>query len=150
MWSAIAWWPASSRLMTLTRCALNGNGWMVEKLTVEVQAPEQRWAERLGGEPEAFAARVLRAVGEAEGAEGEIAALLSNDELVRSLNRLHRGKDQPTNVLSFPAVRPSHGALGDIVLGYETVEREANEQGKSVAAHAAHLLLHGFLHILGY
>jgi probable rRNA maturation factor len=123
---------------------------MAEPLTIEVQAPEPRWRDALGGSPEAFAARVLRAVGESEGAAGEIAALLGGDDLVRTLNRAHRGRDRPTNVLSFPAGQPAHGFLGDIVLAYETVAREAAEQGKGLEAHAAHLLTHGFLHILGY
>jgi probable rRNA maturation factor len=123
---------------------------MAEDLTIEVQTPEPRWRCALGGSPETFAVRVLRAVGESEGAAGEIAALLGGDDLVRTLNRAHRGEDRPTNVLSFPAGQPSHGFLGDIVLAYETVAREAAEQGKSLEAHAAHLLTHGFLHILGY
>jgi probable rRNA maturation factor len=123
---------------------------MADDLVIDVDAPEPRWAEALGGAPEPFASRILRAVGAAEGAVGAVSAVLGDDRLVRTLNRLHRGKDRATNVLSFPAAEPAHGLLGDIALAYETVVAEAVEQGKTVEAHAAHLLTHGFLHVLGY
>jgi probable rRNA maturation factor len=75
--------------------------------------------------------------------------LLADDAALRALNRDWRGKDKPTNVLSFPA--PQGGEmLGDIALAAETVAAEAQAQGKPFAAHMAHLLAHGFLHLLGY
>jgi probable rRNA maturation factor len=89
------------------------------------------------------------------GARGEVAVRLSVDKDVRRLNREFRGKDKPTNVLSFPAgdeARP-RGApllLGDIVIAYGTVAREAAEQGKPVRDHLLHLVVHGVLHLLGY
>jgi probable rRNA maturation factor len=73
---------------------------------------------------------------------------------VRTLNRRWRGKDRPTNVLSFPALdsasrgKPRH--LGDIVIAYETTKREAIGESKPFAHHLAHLTVHGFLHLLGY
>jgi probable rRNA maturation factor len=71
----------------------------------------------------------------------------------RSLNRDYRGHDRPTNVLSFPFEAPpqvpSHH-LGDLVICVPVVEREAREQGKPVAAHWAHLVVHGLLHLLGF
>jgi probable rRNA maturation factor len=85
----------------------------------------------------------------------EIAVRLSGDRDVRRLNRSFRGKDKPTNVLSFPsgdAVLP-RGAprmLGDIVIAYGTVAREAAAQGKSVRDHLLHLVVHGVLHLLGH
>lgn len=69
------------------------------------------------------------------------------------LNRDWRGKDAPTNVLSFPQIEPFDpvvGILGDIILARETLEREAIEQGTSFEHHFTHLIVHGFLHILGY
>jgi probable rRNA maturation factor len=69
------------------------------------------------------------------------------------LNRDWRGKDAPTNVLSFPQIEPFApviGILGDIVLAHETLAREAAEQDKPLADHFTHLVVHGFLHILGY
>ncbi len=81
-------------------------------------------------------------------------ALLTDSE-VRALNKAFRGKDSATNVLSFPAVpaprNQSAGLfLGDIALAYETVNAEANEQDKPVLHHAAHLIVHGVLHLAGY
>lgn len=85
----------------------------------------------------------------------EISILLSDDRMVRNLNREHRGKDKPTNVLSFtgddgPALPGSEVLLGDIVLAWQTVSAEARAQGKPVADHTSHLVIHGVLHLLGY
>lgn len=66
----------------------------------------------------------------------------------RKLNRTWRGKDKPTNVLSFPA--DMHGELGDIAICAPVVAREAREQGKPARAHWAHMVVHGVLHLLGY
>jgi probable rRNA maturation factor len=90
----------------------------------------------------------------------ELAIVLTDDSKMRALNRTWRGVDAPTNVLSFPAIRNGvqHASkqrlggrhLGDIVLAYETVRREARHEHKSLADHLAHLAVHGFLHLLGY
>lgn len=96
-----------------------------------------------------------------DGAAGpvEIDICLSSDVAVRDLNRDWRGKDKPTNVLSFPGLEGALAGslpaemprpLGDIVLALETCQREAAEQGKSLAAHVQHLVVHGVLHLLGY
>jgi len=79
--------------------------------------------------------------------QGEVSVVLADDAFVQNLNRDYRGKDKPTNVLSFPQDAPM---LGDIVLAYETVVREAGEQDKSFDAHFSHLLIHGLLHLLGH
>jgi probable rRNA maturation factor len=71
----------------------------------------------------------------------------------RRLDRVFRGKDKPTNVLSFPASREERaedGALGDLVICAPVVAAEAREQGKALAAHWAHMVTHGTLHLLGY
>ena len=83
-------------------------------------------------------------------AEGEISVLLTDDEAVKELNRAWRKVDKPTNVLSFPAARPSGGLLGDIAIAYETLAREASAENKPFLHHLAHLAVHGFLHLLGY
>ena len=92
-----------------------------------------------------------------DGPAGRVEAtlLLTDDAALRALNREFRGQDKATNVLSFPA--PSVGAapgqprhLGDIALGYETVARESGDEGKTLADHAAHLVVHGILHLLGH
>lgn len=84
----------------------------------------------------------------------ELTVLFADDARVQELNRDFLGKDKPTNVLSFPASdeagEPGSEMLGDIVLARETVEREAAEQRKPLEAHIAHLVVHGFLHLLGY
>lgn len=83
----------------------------------------------------------------------EISVVLAGDAEVRRLNRTYRGQDKPTNVLSFPLGATAPGtlrALGDVVLAFGTVRREAAAQGKSIADHTAHLLVHGTLHLLGY
>ncbi|WP_108462742.1 rRNA maturation RNase YbeY [Devosia naphthalenivorans] len=83
----------------------------------------------------------------------ELSILLTNDEEQHALNREWRGKDSPTNVLSFPQIEPFGpviGIIGDITLARETLEREAAEQGVSFTDHFTHLVVHGFLHILGY
>ena len=79
--------------------------------------------------------------------EGELSLVLSDNAQVRVLNRDYRGKDAPTNVLSFPQTGP---LLGDIVLARETVAREALEKGVSFEAHAVHLIIHGWLHLQGF
>jgi probable rRNA maturation factor len=84
-----------------------------------------------------------------EGARGDVSILLADDALVQDLNRRHRGLDKPTNVLSFPAPAAFEERLGDVVLGFETVAAEAAAQGKSLADHTRHLVVHGILHLLG-
>jgi probable rRNA maturation factor len=90
----------------------------------------------------------------------EISVRLSGDEEVRALNAEWRGKDKPTNVLSFAMLKKDDLGdtnvagpellLGDIILARGVCEAEAAEKGLSVEEHAAHLLVHGTLHLLGY
>ncbi len=91
----------------------------------------------------------------------EIAVKLTDDEEVHALNRDYRQKDKPTNVLSFPLVQQDlleatantddgEVLLGDIVLAEGVCAAEAAEKGVSVADHAAHLIVHGTFHLLGY
>ena len=120
-------------------------------LKIDIMVESKRWKD---------AARVKtivrRAVAEAAAATkptrgAELAIVLSDDSAVRALNRDWRGIDKPTNVLSFPA--KNGGAephLGDIVLAFETIEREAKSEHKPVAHHLAHLAVHGFLHLVGF
>lgn len=89
----------------------------------------------------------------------EVSLVLANDDLVQVLNREYRDKDKPTNVLSFASldgddleeemlVEPLN--LGDVILSYQTIERECQEQGKFFLDHVRHLTVHGVLHLLGY
>ena len=86
----------------------------------------------------------------------EVSVLLCDDKTIARLNAQWRGQQKPTNVLSFPAP-PLQGAvpdekipLGDIAIAYETLAREAEESGKTISEHLSHLVVHGFLHLLGY
>lgn len=83
-------------------------------------------------------------------AGGSLVVLLTDDATVRDLNARFRDKDQPTNVLSFPAPQNPDGHLGDVCLAYETCAREADAQDKTLAAHLQHLVAHGVLHLVGY
>ena len=91
------------------------------------------------------------------GDAAEIAIVLTDDREVQRLNRRYRGIDKPTNVLSFGDAggggRRTGGEpiiIGDVVLAHETVAAEAAAQGKSIADHAVHLVIHGVLHLLGH
>ncbi|MER8804927.1 rRNA maturation RNase YbeY [Mesorhizobium sp. M0998] len=91
------------------------------------------------------------------GADGrsELSIVFSDDARIRTLNAGWRGKDKPTNVLSFPAFPFARGGplapmLGDIVLAAETVAREAALEDKPIEDHISHLVIHGLLHLLGY
>jgi probable rRNA maturation factor len=83
-------------------------------------------------------------------AGAELAVTFTDDAHIRVLNRQFRRKDRPTNVLSFPAGPAGSALLGDIVIAEETVAREAKEQGISRNDHLIHLIVHGFLHLLGH
>lgn len=86
--------------------------------------------------------------------EAELTIRIVDEEESRILNRDYRGKDKPTNVLSFPFEAPpgldAWPLLGDLVICAPVVAREAAEQGKALAAHYAHLTVHGTLHLLGW
>ena len=107
---------------------------------------------------EALAERALAQAAKTCGASllpgAEIALLLVDDARMRAINKEWREKDKPTNVLSFPSVPKDKIArapfLGDIVLACETVEREARDEGKTFDDHATHLVVHGFLHLIGH
>jgi probable rRNA maturation factor len=150
---------------------------------IDVLIGSARWKRQ----PQA-AATVRKAVAAAAKAastpRAELAIVLTNDSAIRALNRIWRGNDAPTNVLSFPAARYAAAAhprasgdpgsrttnaapgsrlrrnerkrarilrhLGDIVIAFETVRREAAAEGKPFLHHLAHLAVHGYLHLLGH
>lgn len=91
----------------------------------------------------------------------EVSVVLTDDGEIQTLNRTYRQKDRPTNVLSFGSLEaplepgmtppmPGPFLLGDLVLAFETITREAENQGKSLGDHLMHLVVHGMLHLLGY
>jgi len=85
--------------------------------------------------------------------EAELTVRIVENDESQQLNNDYRGKDKPTNVLSFPFQNPpgiTLPLLGDLVVSKQVVEREAIEQNKQLKAHWAHMLIHGTLHLLGY
>lgn len=91
----------------------------------------------------------LRAWAAAAGAADGLTIRIVGARESRALNRQYRGKDKPTNVLSFHG-DPQACLLGDLVIAAPVVAREAREQGKAPDAHWAHMVVHGCLHLLGY
>ena len=132
------------------------------KVQIEVVVRSARWRKRPTAQTLVKMA-VLAAAKAVSTQPAELAIVLSDDSAIWALNRDWRGKDAPTNVLSFPAATPKKGRngarsktppaspyIGDIVIAYETVAREAAAEGKPFNHHLAHLAVHGFLHLLGY
>jgi probable rRNA maturation factor len=145
------------------------------ELKIDVLVESEQWQN--AGAAKAIIRRALKqAAGTLSATAAELAIVLTDDAAMRSLNRNWRGIDAATNVLAFPARnaasrnstarRPAvrtNGQLGtthlrdqmvkhlgDIALAYETVEREARRDGKPFDHHLAHLVVHGFLHLVGY
>jgi len=124
---------------------------------VEILVECARWSGRRGVQPLlrraiAGASTALSAKAARSTSGAELAIVLTDDSGIRELNRTWRGKDEPTNVLAFPT-DPQPGAprfLGDIVIAYETLAREARGERKRFDHHLAHLAVHGFLHLCGY
>lgn len=120
--------------------------------TIDVQVRTRRFYLRRWG-LKAFCRRAVSAAW--QGYEpAEVSVVLADDAFVHVLNRDYRGRDCPTNVLSFENAekppKPQPWMAGDIIVAYQTVAREARAQGKTFAAHLAHLLVHGTLHLQGY
>jgi probable rRNA maturation factor len=113
---------------------------------IEVEVEDGAWTEALPG----AVALVERAAAAAlEGVEGDVVVLLTDDAAVRDINARFRDKDRPTNVLSFPAAESAAPHLGDLVLAFGVCAAEAQAQGKILADHLSHLIVHGVLHLLG-
>ncbi|WP_375451165.1 rRNA maturation RNase YbeY [uncultured Devosia sp.] len=114
---------------------------------------DDAWPEHLDALAERAVQQALKqAKAKVKGA-AELSIVLTDDAEQQGLNRQWRGKDSSTNVLSFPQIEPFgpvRGILGDITLARETVEREALDQATGFDDHFTHLVVHGFLHILGY
>lgn len=114
-----------------------------ESTQVPAPADIERW----------ISAALDSAFAEDESSEAEISVYIVDEAESQTLNYQYRQQEKPTNVLSFPADIPEElgiPLLGDLVICAPVVEREAVEQGKTLAAHWAHMLVHGTLHLLGY
>jgi probable rRNA maturation factor len=127
----------------------------MDGLAIDVLVRSRKW----NAEPRAgtMVRKAIRAAATAASTpRAELAIVLTDDSAIRALNRDWRGQNKPTNVLSFPAAQ-SRGSkrarttqLGDIVIAFETMAREARTEGKPLGHHLAHLAVHGFLHLVGY
>jgi len=126
------------------------------RLDIAVERASPLW--EAAPDAEALAERAILASAEACGVElaeaAEVSVQLVDDERIRALNARWRGLDKPTNVLSFPASSADRLAasplLGDIVVAYETTSREAEDEHISLDDHFVHLVVHGFLHLVGF
>ncbi len=141
--------PGSSRpgrgRVVHDQAGLRNGSQEVSDISVILAAPGWRAAVK---RPEAIARRAAEAALREAGATGTVTVLLTDDRSVKQLNGQHRAKAKPTNVLSFPAGMP--GQLGDVALALGVVRREARDAGRKTAAHLAHLVAHGALHLAGH
>jgi probable rRNA maturation factor len=126
---------------------------MPAPLQIEISRNAEGWPEALDARAEQ-AVRVALAQSKAKvTGPAEVSVVLTDDAEQQVLNRDWRGIDKATNVLSFPQIEPFGpvaGLLGDIILARETVEAEARDMGIPFEDHFTHLMVHGFLHLLGY
>ena len=113
---------------------------------IEVEVEDEAWTDAL---PDAVAVVERAAVAALGSVEGDVVVLLTDDAAVHDLNARFRDRNQPTNVLSFPAAESAAPHLGDLVLAFGVCAAEAGAQGKALADHLTHLTVHGVLHLLG-
>ena len=125
-------------------------------MDVDISTESEDWSAypELGPFLARAAGKTIEVAGLTVEPDAELSIVLGSDAFLRRLNRAYRGRDSATNVLSFPqqtgAAGPGRRLLGDIALGFETVAREAAAANKPVRHHAAHLVIHGLLHLFGY
>ena len=138
------------------------DGGDAEVVEIDIRIDAAAWRDGAGpaaGCVAAVEAAVRAALADADDADGrfEISILLTDDAAVAELNSRWRGKDGPTNVLSFPGDDADRAAadgrpamLGDVIVAFETLAREAAAAGIPFADHLRHIIVHGVLHLLGY
>lgn len=119
---------------------------------IEVEVDDAEWRQALPQAVPLARAAAKAALMGADAPKGRehLVVLLTDDETVHALNARFRGRDRPTNVLSFPAATTAGPHLGDLALAFGVCAREADEQGKPLADHVRHLVVHGVLHLLGH
>jgi probable rRNA maturation factor len=121
---------------------------------IETRVSDERWNKELAGSPDALASKAVATAMKAVGRSGAVEILFTDDSEMRRLNRQWRNLDKPTDVLSFtsggPEIPGEPRHLGDIALGFETARRDAKASNRPFEAHVSHLVIHGFLHLVGY
>lgn len=122
---------------------------------LDVIVDDERWEEL--GDVEALSQAAAQAALDAAAYQKPciVSILFTTDEALRTMNRTWRNIDKPTNVLSFPAskmaqIEGTPCMLGDIALSFDTLQREANTDHKTLKDHSLHLIIHGVLHLIGY
>jgi len=121
------------------------------EVEVDIRCPD--WSAVLPDAERLCRRAVHAALAAAAGMAAEVSVVLGDNAFVRDLNSRYRGRDAATNVLAFPVGTAGEGLptlLGDVVVAYGTVAAEAAEQGKPIADHLSHLIVHGTLHLIGY
>ena len=117
---------------------------------VDLIVEDDAWSS-LQGKTRLVEAAILAACAELpDRAPGVVAVLLGSDDAIAGMNAKFRGKEGPTNVLSFPSGEHTDNHLGDIALAHGVVVREAESRSIDPADHLRHLIIHGFLHLQGY
>lgn len=128
---------------------------MTAELEIDISTPSEGWPQGITELAEMAALAAWGTKGGADqGRMAELSLVFADDDMVQGLNLEWRGKDKPTNVLSFPAddfdIPEAPRMLGDVILALQTVRLEAIEQNKDFNHHLAHLIIHGVLHLLGH
>jgi len=118
--------------------------------SIDLQLDDPRWRKVRGLSTRLRRAAELALKRGKAGKSSSLTVLLTGDTRLKELNREFRGKNRPTNVLSFPAETAGNNYLGDIALAYGVTASEARDGGKRIADHAMHLTVHGVLHLLGF
>jgi len=116
---------------------------------IEVEIEDEAWSAAVPAAESIVIQAATAALAKGVGIS-ELTVLLTDDATVQDLNGRFRGKGTPTNVLSFPAPQTALPHIGDVALAYGVCAAEAAAQGKTLAAHLAHLTAHGVLHLIGY
>ena len=118
-------------------------------INLDLRVEDAEWTRALA-DIEAVCTAALNAGAAQSATQGEVSILLTNDPEIQTLNRDWRGKDKPTDVLSFPADPMDTPFLGDIAVSLGVCQRDAADRAIALDQHVSHLLIHGLLHLLGH
>lgn len=121
---------------------------MSPRFQIDIIIEDKKWQEAIPSVSNLCRKACNAALDKRIKSDKEIAILLADDKKLQELNHDFRGKNKPTNVLSFPS--EDENMLGDIAISIDTLKREAKEQGKSLKDHFSHLVVHATLHLLGF
>jgi len=117
-------------------------------VTIDIREEAGDWSGL--GDLDVLCSQALMAALKIVDAQGEVAVLFTDDAQIQAINAQYRGKDKPTDVLSFPGQPQLDGHVGDIAISHGVSSRDAAAQGKTLKAHITHLLIHGYFHLMGF